>query len=81
MYKLMKIKLNTINEVKKFNEAALVCKSDIYVGQGRYLVNAKSTMGLFSLNLLEELELHIEEKDNGESLNFIQSIRELGIIK
>ena len=77
----MTIKLNTINEVRLFNEAALLCNSDIFIRQGRYYIDAKSTMGIFSLNLLEDLYLEISENENGEALDFIDTIKQLGIVK
>ena len=79
--KMMTIRLKNINDVKAFNEAALLCNSEMYIRQGRYVVDAKSIMGIFSLNLLEDLYLEIYEHENGESLDFVETIKKLGIIK
>lgn len=50
----MKIRINTIDNVKDF---VSICSkyqdSDINVKQGRYIVNGKSILGIFSLNLVE----------------------------
>lgn len=78
---MMTIRLKNINDVKAFNEAALLCNSEMYIRQGRYVVDAKSIMGIFSLNLLEDLYLEIYEQENGESIDFINTIKELEIIK
>ena len=56
----IKIKLSTINEVKKFCDYAEIVDCDIYVSQGRYTVSAKSIMGIMSLSLLNELELSVD---------------------
>ena len=79
--KMMTIRLKNINDVKAFNEAALLCNGEMYIRQGRYVVDAKSIMGIFSLNLLEDLYLEIYEHENGESLDFVETIKKLGIIK
>lgn len=76
----MKIKINTIKQLKEFHEAAIRCQSDIDVGIGRYIVDAKSMMALLSLNLLEPLDLTIIEHRPCEADYFIHTIRKLGVL-
>ena len=45
------VSLTSIDDVKRFVDAATHCPCEIDVRSGRYLVNAKSIMGLFSLDL------------------------------
>lgn len=45
------IRLNTLSEVKEFNAAAAQIAGDVDLRSGRYCVDAKSIMGIFSLNL------------------------------
>ena len=45
------VNLRSINDVKLFVTAASLVDCDIDVFSGRYLVDAKSIMGLFSLDL------------------------------
>ena len=73
------IELRTIDEVKKFCDYALDIKSDMYLRQGRYIVDAKSIMGVFSLDLLDELEFIIEEPKD-DFYDFFKKIRDMGII-
>lgn len=49
------IRLNTLTEVKKFNAAAAQIPGDVDLRSGRYCVDAKSIMGIFSLNLGRDL--------------------------
>ena len=75
------IKLSTIEEVKKFCDYALDCCNDeIYIKQGRYVIDAKSIMGIFSLDLLKELELNIDNPTD-DCFVFFEKIKELGIVK
>ncbi len=59
MKKVMEIELLTANDVKEFVRAAMLCPYQIDVCRGRYVVNGKSIMGLFSLNLSETLSVMI----------------------
>lgn len=45
------IRLNTIGEVKEFNHIAETIPGDVDIHSGKYCVDAKSIMGIFSLNL------------------------------
>ena len=59
----MKIKLNTIQEVQDFVKIANTeFPHKLYATQDNYVVDAKSIMGLFSLDLLRDVELKSESK-------------------
>ncbi|MBQ9940116.1 MAG: HPr family phosphocarrier protein [Clostridia bacterium] len=55
--KNVKIKLSTIEDVRKFVEIVTRYDMDIDLASGRYTVDAKSIMGIFSLDLLSPIEL------------------------
>lgn len=61
---MFKIKLDSVTDVKEFCN---ICTRNFYeeieLRQGRYIVDAKSIMGIFSLNLLENLEVIILTDD------------------
>lgn len=63
----MKIKLPTVEKVKNFVEIATKqnCDIDLVSNDNRYVINAKSIMGIFSLDLSKEIELkvHLEGMD------------------
>lgn len=63
--KTLTIKLGTIDSVKKFNYLATRQNFDIDIVSGRYNVDAKSLMGIFSLNLMEPIKvvLHTDDKE------------------
>ena len=50
METIMKIKLNTVNDIKDFVNRAMLCEFDIDLISGRYIINAKSIMGIISLD-------------------------------
>ncbi len=54
-----KVKLNTIAKVQAFVTAITPLDSDFDLICGRYIVNAKSIMGVFSLDLQQKLELKV----------------------
>lgn len=52
-----KIKLDGIEQVQNFNRICSRCEYNVDLKQGKYLVDAKSIMGIYSLNIMGELEL------------------------
>ena len=60
----MEIKLNTIKDVQDFVKIAInKCNNNIYAKQNNYVVDAKSIMGLFSLDLLRSFIIEGENLD------------------
>ena len=51
------VKLNTTTEVAEFSNLVSKCKDEVLAYGGRYIVNAKSLMGLYSLNLSEPVKI------------------------
>lgn len=61
------ISLSTINHVKEFVALVTGCDYDIDLVSGRYAVDAKSIMGIFSLDLSKPIEL-VAHTDNADAL-------------
>ena len=69
MKKVCQIKLNTINEVKEFGNIVLQCPYDVDLVSGRYIIDAKSLMGIFSLDLTRPIDLEADiDSDDVEEL-------------
>ena len=49
------IKLNSVEDVQYFNAKISTLDGDFDLGCGRYTIDAKSIMGIFSLDLSKEL--------------------------
>ncbi len=64
--KTFNVKLSTIEEVKKFVMAATMFDGEIDLKSGRYVVDAKSIMGIFSLDLMNPIEVTVHS-DNADS--------------
>lgn len=60
------IKLDTIDKVYAFVATLTKYEYEVDVASGRYLVNGKSIMGLFSLDLIlpVKLTIHAEKADD-----------------
>lgn len=52
-----KVQLQSISDVKEFVNAVSTCDFDVDLISGRYAVDAKSIMGIFSLDLSNAIEL------------------------
>ncbi|MBP5265764.1 MAG: HPr family phosphocarrier protein [Lachnospiraceae bacterium] len=61
--KSIKVNINSIDKVKKFVNVITLFDNDFDLVAGRYVIDAKSIMGIFSLDLSQDLELVIQ-KDN-----------------
>lgn len=71
----MKIRLKTIDSVKDFVSAMSKLESEIDLISGRYVINAKSIMGIFSLDLTKDIEVKISEIDKEELEKFNNLIK------
>ncbi len=64
--KTFNLMLNSINDVKDFVNIVSKYDFDVDLTSGRYVVDAKSIMGIFSLNLSKpiKVEVHSDNCDN-----------------
>lgn len=65
------VKINEINKLKSFVHDAESFMSDIDVIHGHYVIDGKSVMGLFSLDLSNEVLVKINSEDNNEIARFM----------
>ena len=57
------VKLNAIEDVKRFTEDMRLLPCDVDVLKGHYVIDAKSIMGLFSLSLDQPVTVRIHSDD------------------
>ena len=60
----LQISLNSIDKVKSFVNAITQFEFDFDLVSGRYVIDAKSIMGIFSLDLSKPIELVIHAEDH-----------------
>ena len=70
-----KIKLSAPEDVKEFVKAANKCDIDIDISYNRVLVDAKSILGIFSIDLTRILTVHC----HGESQEFNQAVQKFAV--
>ncbi len=66
--KTVKISLNSIDKVKSFVNDVTKFDSDFDLVSGRYVIDAKSIMGIFSLDLSKTIELNIHSEENVDAI-------------
>ena len=67
--KTVKISLNSIDKVKSFVNDITKFDVDFDLVSGRYVIDAKSIMGIFSLNISEPVEMRVcGDEDDIEKL-------------
>ena len=73
MMKTVQISLNSIDKVKSFVNEITKYDNDFDLVSGRYAIDAKSIMGIFSLDLSKPIDLNIHaEKEMEDILNALQ---------
>ena len=66
--KTVQISLNSIDKVKAFVNDITKFDNDFDLVSGRYVIDAKSIMGIFSLDLSKPIDLSIHAEDNLEEI-------------
>ena len=66
--KTEKISLNSIDKVKSFVNDITRFDNDFDLVSGRYVIDAKSIMGIFSLDLSKPIELNIHAENNMDEI-------------
>ncbi|CDD56638.1 HPr family phosphocarrier protein [[Bacteroides] pectinophilus] len=66
--KTIKISLNSIDKVKSFVNDITKFDSDFDLVSGRYVIDAKSIMGIFSLDLSKPIDLNIHADENLDTI-------------
>ena len=64
--KTVKISLNSIDKVKAFVNDVTKFNTDFDLVSGRYVIDAKSIMGIFSLDLSKPIDLNIHAEDDSD---------------
>lgn len=62
----MKIKLESIDAVKDFVNKVNLYSGDVDIVSGRYTIDAKSIMGIFSLDLAKPLTIILHDRTEEE---------------
>ena len=73
--KEFKVKLTSVADVRDFVQAASMQPCDIDVVSGRYTIDAKSIMGLVSLDLNSSLNVQFRGSDE-MAVDFLTSVQE-----
>ncbi len=70
------IRLSTIEAVRSFVNAVSLYDFDVDLSSGRYIVDAKSIMGIFSLDLLNSLKMTVYSDDCEDFVKKIEAFIE-----
>ena len=66
--KTVKISLNSIDKVESFVNDITKFEYDFDLVSGRYVIDAKSIMGIFSLDLSKPIDLNIHTEGGAEDV-------------
>ena len=66
--KTVKISLNSIDKVKSFVNDVTKFDTDLDLVSGRYVIDAKSIMGIFSLDSSKSIDLNIHDSEHSKEV-------------
>lgn len=72
------LNLNEVVKIQKFVSSASIQNYDIDVISGRYIIDAKSIMGIFSLDLSRPINILIHA-DEAEAKDFLDVIKDFEV--
>lgn len=73
---MYKVVLNSVDKVKRFVNITVNVKGDVSLKSKRYIIDAKSILGIFSLDLNNPLELRFEKCSDEEISKYLLRIHE-----
>ena len=71
--KTVKVRLSSIEAVRDFVEAVRKYEAEIDLASGRYVVDAKSIMGIFSLDLMNPITMTVHKDDCEDILDALKA--------
>lgn len=77
---IAKIILGTMQNARKIVTIAEQIPYDVELCSGRYIVNAKSMLGVLSIPEFEDGELHVHTDDETECSKILEKLLELGLL-
>lgn len=72
--KTIKVSIGSYSKIQNFTRIVNDFQNDFDLVQGRYVINAKSTMGILSLDISKPIDLNI--RDAGSQLDEILKLLE-----
>ena len=70
------VTLNDFIKIKNFSSEVVKFESDIDLVKGRYIIDAKSTIGIFTLDLSSPVDVVIHSDDEDEIRRFNEVMEE-----
>ena len=72
----VEVNLNNIDDAKEFCEIATKQSFNIDLISGRYVIDGKSILGIFSLDLSHNITVSINSNDSAKVDKFIEEIKQ-----
>lgn len=73
---MLEVSLNSVERVKNFVNVTGKHDVDIFITDGKYIIDAKSIMGIFSLNLAKPLYIYTEPDNIKNNTKLVNSLTE-----
>lgn len=76
---MIKVKIETVEKIQKFIDITSSFAADVDVQKGHYVLDGKSIMGLYSLDLSEPIYVGINTDEEEEVSKFNELMNEFAV--
>lgn len=79
---MCRVLLNSIEKVKRFVNITSDFETDVFLKAGRYVIDAKSILGIFSVDLTKPMELTFDTEnkcDNETIAGYMKQVEEFAV--
>lgn len=78
--KKITIKINNIEDIKKFQDEITKFETDIDITRGRYIIDAKSMLGILTIDLSKPIDVVLHTNDETEINNFKEIMKQFQVV-
>lgn len=78
--KKITIKINSIEDIKKFQDEITKFETDIDITRGRYIIDAKSMLGILTIDLSKPIDVVLHSDDEAEINNFKEIMKQFQVV-
>lgn len=78
--KKITIKINSIEDIKKFQDEITKFETDIDITRGRYIIDAKSMLGILTIDLSKPIDVVLHSDDEVEINNFKEIMKQFQVV-
>lgn len=78
--KKITVKINNIEDIKKFQDEITKFETDIDITRGRYIIDAKSMLGILTIDLAKPIDVVLHSDNETEINKFKEIMKQFQVV-